>query len=44
MAKGSVVINGERYQAGDAVVTIDESEIITQSDEFAEFLLFDLPR
>lgn len=44
VAKGSVVINGEQYQAGDAAAIIDESQIITQSDEFAEFLLFDLPR
>lgn len=44
VAKGSVVISGEQYQAGDAVAIINESEIIAQSDEFAEFLLFDLPR
>lgn len=44
VAKGSVVISGEQYQAGDAAAIIDESEIIAQSDEFAEFLLFDLPR
>ncbi|STZ55963.1 Quercetin 2,3-dioxygenase [Moraxella lacunata] len=44
IAKGSVVINGEQYQAGDAAAMIDENQIIAQSDEFAEFLLFDLPR
>lgn len=44
VAKGSVVISGEQYQAGDAAAIINESEIIAQSGEFAEFLLFDLPR
>lgn len=44
VAKGSVVVNGTRYQAGDALAIIDERELATQSDEFAEFVLFDLPR
>lgn len=44
VTKGSITINGEQYQAGDAVAIIDESQIIAQSDEFGEFLLFDLPR
>lgn len=44
VTKGSIMINGTQYQAGDAVAMVDESQIIAQSNEFGEFLLFDLPR
>lgn len=44
VTKGSIMINGTQYQAGDAMAMVDESQIIAQSNEFGEFLLFDLPR
>ncbi|WP_066801616.1 pirin family protein [Moraxella oblonga] len=44
VAKGSVRVGDESYQAGDALAIVDENELVVKSDEFAEFLLFDLPR
>lgn len=44
IAKGAVRIAGQLYQAGDAIAVIDENALVFNSDEFAEFLLFDLPR
>lgn len=44
VAKGSVNVNGTHYQAGDALAIIDEMSVTVGSDEFAEFLLFDLPK
>lgn len=44
VAKGKVNVGDKSYQAGDALAIVDEHELVVKSSEFAEFLLFDLPR
>lgn len=44
VAKGKVSVGDKSYQAGDALAIVDEYELVVKSSEFAEFLLFDLPR
>lgn len=44
VAKGKVSVGDKSYQAGDALAIVDEHELVVKSSEFAEFLLFDLPR
>lgn len=44
VAKGKVSVGDKSYQAGDALAIVDEHELVIKSGEFAEFLLFDLPR
>jgi hypothetical protein len=43
VARGSVVVNGERLAAGDAVAVESEGRIVIENGEEAEVLLFDLP-
>lgn len=44
VARGSVTVNGEILNAGDAAMIADEELITLSSGQNAEILLFDLPR
>ena len=44
VARGSVTVNGEILNAGDAAMITDEELITLSSGQNAEILLFDLPR
>lgn len=43
VARGSVVLNGERMAAGDGAQLVDETELRLESQDSGEVLLFDLP-
>jgi redox-sensitive bicupin YhaK (pirin superfamily) len=43
VARGSVLVNGEMLDAGDAVTLTDEARIVLDGGRDAEVLLFDLP-
>ncbi len=43
VARGSVLVNGEMLEAGDAVTLTDEARIVLDGGRDAEVLLFDLP-
>ncbi len=43
VARGSVVLNGERMAAGDGAKLVDEAELRLESPDSGEVLLFDLP-
>jgi redox-sensitive bicupin YhaK (pirin superfamily) len=43
VARGTVVLNGERLHAGDGAAASDERELRLEGIESAEVLLFDLP-
>ncbi len=44
LARGQATINGEKMQAGDALLLEDETEIVVTDGAGAEVLAFDLPR
>ena len=43
VAKGSVHVNGEQLDAGDAIMLAQESSVQIEQGKDAEVLLFDLP-
>lgn len=43
VARGSVIVNGQRLDAGDAAKLLNEPKITVSSQQEAEILLFDLP-
>ncbi|MBO9540627.1 pirin family protein [bacterium] len=43
VARGRVTVNGTPLAAGDGVAVADESELVLESDDWGEVLLFDLP-
>ena len=43
VARGSLTVNGQQLQAGDAVKIVNEPDIIVSDANDAEILLFDLP-
>lgn len=43
VARGSVLVNGQRLGAGDALLMQDEARVILAEGEGAEVLVFDLP-
>ena len=44
VVKGEAVVNGKQVAAGDALLYADEPEVIVESGNGAELLVFDLPR
>ncbi|MBB3121268.1 pirin family protein [Pseudoduganella violacea] len=44
VVRGSLTVNGERLQGGDAAKLSGETEVVLDNAEAAEILLFDLPR
>lgn len=43
IARGSVTVNGQAMQAGDALIITEETSVILEDGSQAELLLFDLP-
>ncbi|MNY06497.1 Quercetin 2,3-dioxygenase [compost metagenome] len=43
VARGRVTVNGTPLATGDGVAVADESELVLESDDWGEVLLFDLP-
>ncbi len=43
-ARGSIVVNGQTLQAGDAAMLVDEAQLRLSDGSAAEVLVFDLPR
>jgi redox-sensitive bicupin YhaK (pirin superfamily) len=44
VARGSVAVNGQALQAGDALTLRDEARLVIESGHQAEVLVFDLAR